>query len=132
MSEEARQRPGDYPERTDALLEVLCEMWDDMRLHGLPFRSLDVEKYSRKYRVSKFPRKLAAPALSKGSRPTLDDAEELRTSINAWARIAKCNTYLKGGRDTDDVPAVSERQAIKALKRAGYIVLKRTETYIPV
>lgn len=109
------------------LLPLCVEVWNDYRSGAVDYENLNVEKYSRKYETSKFPKNLIAPILLKRTEPTLEDANNLRIEINRWhtSKRNPCKEELIQS-------AMEEQTAIAVLKHRGYRVMKKTIAYIDI
>lgn len=109
----------------NGMLQMCIEMWKDYHDGTADYETLSIEKYSRRFSVSKFPKNLIAPILLKRAEPTLEDANNLRIEINRW-HTSKCNP------NKEDVKAaiMEEQTAIAVLKHKGYRVMKKTIAYI--
>ena len=112
------------PKRGD-ILSLCVQVWKDYHLKVVDYETLDLEKYTREFAVSKFPRSLIAPILLKRTEPTETDAANLRIEINRW------HTSKRNPNKEDVKVAIMEEQtAIATLKKKGYRVMKKTVAYI--
>lgn len=107
------------------LLGLCTDIWEDYRAEVVEFESLNVEIYTRRHAVSKFPKILIAPVLLKRTAPTLLDAEALRVEINRW-HTSKRNPSPEERQER----LMEEKDAIAVLKKQGYRVMKRTIAYV--
>lgn len=108
-------------------LPLCVEVWNDYRNGAVDYENLSVEKYSRKYAVSKFPRNLIAPILLKRAEPALEDADNLRMEVNRWHHSKRSPSKEEAAWN-----AMEEQAAIAVLKHRGYRVMKKTIAYIDV
>lgn len=113
---------------TSLKLLAMCEaLWNEHRCEVFDYETLDMERYTRRFSVIKFPKNLIAPILLKRTEPTLEDAEELRAEINRW------HTSKRNPTKEELKAAQMEIQtAIAVLKKKGYRVMKKTTAFIDV
>lgn len=107
------------------LLRMCMEIWNDYHKNGCEYEDLGIEKYTRQFSVSKFPKNLIAPILLKRTEPTLKDANDLRIEINRY-----CNSKRNPGKEEAAQSAMEVQTAIAVLKQKGYRVMKKTIAYI--
>ena len=117
------------PAQSDQMLELCKALWKDYQARNVDYESLQIESYTRKFEVIKFPKALIAPILLKRTEPTIDDAKSLRVEINMYARKQRHfnSDEFKAEREADKL---EEKEAIAILKKKGYRVMKRTIAYI--
>lgn len=107
-------------------MRAMClQIWADYQKMVVDYETLSIEKYSREYNVSKFPKNLIAPLLLKRTEPTEEDAKNLRIEINRW-HTSKRNPDKEAVKES----ALEEQTAIAILKKKGYRVMKKTTAYI--
>lgn len=112
-------------EKNDGMLQLCAAVWNDYRSGTVDYENLDVGKYSREYKVSKFPKSLIAPVLLKRAEPTSEDAAGLRIEINRY-----CNKLRRPSKEEAETDMMEEQTAIAVLKKKGYRVMKKTVAYI--
>jgi hypothetical protein len=123
------KRDNSIPVQSDQMLELCKELWKDYQTRIVDYESLQIESYTRKFEVTKFPKALIAPILLKRTEPISDDAKSLRVEINKYARKQRHfnSDEFKAEREADKL---EEKEAIAILKKKGYRVMKRTIAYI--
>lgn len=115
----------DLLEVSSNLLLLCIEIWKDYRNGAADYETLNVEKYSRQFSVSKFPKNLIAPILLKRAEPTLKDANDLRIEINRYRNLKR-----NPGKEEVTQNVMEIQTAIAILKQKGYRVMKKTIAYI--
>lgn len=109
----------------NGMLQMCIEMWKDYHDGKTDYETMSIEKYSRQFSVSKFPKNLIAPILLKRAEPTLEDANNLRVEINRYR-----NNLRHPSKEDAKAAIMEEQTAITVLKRKGYRVMKKTVAYI--
>ena len=123
------KRDNSIAAQSDQMLELCKALWKDYQARNVDYESLQIENYTRKFEVIKFPKALIAPILLKRTEPNIDDAKSLRVEINMYARKQRHfnSDEFKAEREADKL---EEKEAIAILKKKGYRVMKRTIVYI--
>ena len=111
---------------TGDLAGCMREIWRDYKTGVTSYERLNVHKYTKKYGVQHFPKKLAAELLLKTTEPTETDISLFRAELNKYINMHRG----KGGMETLKAELLNEKAAIMILKGKGYRVMKRTTAYI--
>jgi hypothetical protein len=85
------KRDNSIPVQSDQMLELCKELWKDYQTRIVDYESLQIESYTRKFEVTKFPKALIAPILLKRTEPISDDAKSLRVERHTIKRYEANN-----------------------------------------